>query len=283
MPNLTSWLLHVMANILTFETSSSGVFVGIAQSAMTAVALVLVLMFAVRCSQAVELGQSPQVGGYLHIGLKLGLCLGVLAAWNIPAPGLGSPIGTWIPNMGIKLAQLIGWDGAQGFATNLASWSGLEMPGAGFSVGVLMWILAQLILIITTVLMAIVLVGPFVIVGLLVIIGPIFVVMWPVPELTVYARGYVRCLVTYSLVPVIVAAAFRVITQIVMPSVGQLGGVVTSVEGALPQAFLLCLSLLATIWVMVTCVSVANHVTSGSSGAGLGWLTAGVAAAKSML
>src|ERR1043165_1955020 len=121
MLNLTSWILHVMANILTFETSSSGVFVGIAQSAMTAVGLVLVMMFAVRAHQAVESGQPAYVGGYLTVGLKLGLCLAVLGAWNFPAPGLGSPIGTWIPNQGIHLAQVIGWVGAQDVAQNMVS------------------------------------------------------------------------------------------------------------------------------------------------------------------
>src|SRR5712692_8660997 len=97
MLNLTSWLLGVMANILSFESASSGVFIGIAQSSMAAVGLVLVMMFSLRAAQSIEYGQAPQIGGYLTIGLKLGLCLAVVGAWSIPAPGLGSPIGTFIP------------------------------------------------------------------------------------------------------------------------------------------------------------------------------------------
>lgn len=283
MLNLTSWLLGVMANILAFESSSSSVFIGVAQSAMTAVGLVLVMMFAARASQSLEHGGTVPVGGFITIGLKLGLCLAVVGAWNLPTPGLGAPLGTWIPNLGIHLAQLVGWDGAQEIAKNVASWSGMEIPGTGLSSGVIYWLLAQLVLFSATVALVLVLAGPLAIVAGLIVIGPLFVPMWIVPELTACSRGYLRCLITYSLVPVIASAAMRAIAQILLPSVGQLSGTVTSVEAALPQIFMLCLSLVATIWILVTCVKVANHITSGSSGTGTGWLGAGFAAVRAML
>lgn len=283
MLNLTSWILGVMANILSFETASSGLFVGVAQSAMTAVGLVLVMMFAAKASQSLEYGGTVPVGGFITIGLKLGLCLAVVGSWTFSAPGLGSPLGTFIPNLGIRFAQMIGWSGAQDIASNVASWSGMEMPGTGLSNGTVYWLLAQVILLAANLSLALVLIGPLSIVAGLILIGPLFVPMWIVPELTACARGYLRCLITYSLVPVIAAAAMRIIAQILLPSVGQLSGPVTSVETALPQIFMLCISLVATIWILVTCVKVANHITSGSSGAGTGWLGAGFAAVRAML
>ncbi len=283
MLNITSWLLGVMGNILSFESGSSSMFVGIAQSAMTSVGMLLVIMFGLRAGQSLELGQVYPMGGYLRIVLQLGLCFAVVRSWAIPAPGLGQPLGTFIPNLGIHFAQMIGWSGAQDIAQNITSWSGMEAPGLFFSSATLYWLLAQVILLLSTILLACVLVGPMAIVAVLIIIGPIFIPMWPLPELTAHARGYLRCLITYSLVPVIAAACMRVIAQVILPSVGQLGTVATSVEAAVPQVFMLLMSLVATIFAMLSCVGIANHVTSGSSGSGTGWMSAGFTAVRMLL
>ncbi len=283
MLNVTSWLLGVMQNILSFESGSGGLFVGVARAAMTSVGLVLVLMFGLRAGKSIELGEAFPVGGYLHIGFNMSVCYFVIGSWVIPVPGLGQPLGTFIPNLGIRFAQMIGWSGAQDIARNITSWSGMEFPGWTSGNACLYWLLAQVVLLLATILLACVLVGPLAIVAVLIIIGPIFIPMWPLPELTAHARGYLRCLITYSLVPVIAAACMRVIAQVILPSVGQLGTVATSVETAVPQVFMLLMSLVATIFAMLSCVRIANHVTSGSSGSGTGWMSAGFTAVRMLL
>ncbi len=283
MLNITSWLLGVMQHILAFESGSSGMFVGIARAAMTSVGVVLVIMFGLRAIKSVELGQSYPMGGYLHIGLQLAVCFSVVRSWVTPAYGLSQPLGTFIPNLGIHFAQIIGWSGAEDIARNITSWSGMEAPGLFFSTTTLYWLLAQVVLLLATIMLACVLVGPLAIVAVLIILGPLFIPMWPLPELTAHARGYLRCLITYSLVPVIAASCMRVIAQVILPSVGQLGTVATSVETAVPQVFMLLMSLVATIFAMLSCVRIANHVTSGSSGSGTGWMSAGFTAVRMLL
>ncbi len=283
MLNITSWLLGVMQHILDFESGSSGMFIGVARAAMTSVGVVLVIMFGLRAIKSVELGQAYPMGGYIHIGFQLGVCFAVVGSWVSPAPGLGQPLGTFIPNLGIRFAQMVGWSGAQDIAQNITSWSGMEAPGLFFSTTTLYWLLAQVVLLLATILLACVLVGPLAIVAVLIILGPLFIPMWPLPELTAHARGYLRCLITYSLVPVIAATCMRVIAQVILPSVAQMGTVVTSVEAAVPQVFMLLISLVATIFAMLSCVRVANHITSGSSGSGTGWMSAGFTAIRMLL
>src|ERR1019366_8629435 len=119
-----------------------------------------------------------------------------LGSWTVPAPGLGSPIGTWIPNQGLMLARIVTWSGAQQVGQSLSSWAGMEVPSGMFiSIGTFYWIFSQIFLLFACLLLGVVLVGPALVVAAHVIIGPIFVVMWPVPELTAYARGYLRSLI----------------------------------------------------------------------------------------
>lgn len=283
MLNFTSWLMGIEASLLAFETGSSGIFVSIAASAVTGFAIVMVCMYGIRALQAIESGEGMPLTGFFVLMLKFGLCLFVILAWNVPAPGLGVPIGTWIPNEGLHLAQLIGWNGAQQVASSINSWAAMETPMSIFSLGWIWWLMAEIWLFLASVLLAIILVGPLLFVAVLVIIGPLFIPMWPVPELTSYARGYVRCLITYSLVPVIAAATLTVMAQIILPSLDQFASGAMSVETALPKAFLLCVSLAVSVWGLMEVISRANHIMSGSAGSGLGWFTAGLAMAKGML
>lgn len=280
--NFTNWILGIQSAILLLETGSAGILVGVAQSAVTAMGIVLICMFGLRAAQSIEHGQPAAVGGIVVIALKLGLCFAVLGAWTIPAPGLGAPIGTWIPNEGLKLARFITWDGAQTVATSLASWGGMESPGGAFiSIGTIYWICAQVFLLVASLMLAVVIVGPQVIVTGMIIIGPIFVPMWPIPELTAYARGYVRALVTYSLVPPLAAIVLLVIGSL-LSKLNTGFGIATSVEDYLPRVLGLCVVLFISLWAMVKVVKTASEIMTGSAGSGLGWIAGGAAAVKTL-
>jgi hypothetical protein len=283
MLNLVPWLLGVMQNVLTFEVGTSNIFVGVAESAATALAILLILLFGLRAYQAVEQGQPPSVGGYFVIALKLGACLFAVTFWNVPAPGLGSPIGTWVPNFGLHLAQLLGWSGAQQVGQNIQSWAGMEIPNQWLSVGTFWWVLSQVFLFLASVALVLVLLGPLVILAAMIVIGPVFVMMWPIPEMTAYARGYVRSLITYSLVPVVAAAVLNVIANIVLPSLSQAATLAVSVEQGLTASFMLCLSLVVGLIAILGSIKVSSQIMSGSAGSGIGWLTGAAAAVKAAL
>jgi hypothetical protein len=277
MLNFTAWMIGIEGYLLNFVAGNSGLFLGIAQSAVTGFAIVLLCMYGMKALQAVESGEGMRLMGLFTLFLKLGLVLFVIIYWVIPAPGLGVPIGTYIPNKGLYFAQLIGWNGAQTAATNMMSYAGMEVP-VFLSGAWLWWLIAQIFLFLDSVFLFLVLIGPLMFEAVLVCVGPIFVVMWPIPELTGIARGYFRCLITYSIVPIIAAELLNITAQILLPSLNGLESAAIPIEQALPRLVGLCVMYALSVVAMVYVTKLASHVASGSAGAGNEWLAAGVAA-----
>ena len=276
--DFTPWLLGIESELLTFMTSTGGVLIGTARAAVASLALATIIILFLRAHSEAN---QPPLGGVFSLLWKFGLCLMILGAWNVPAPGLGSPIGTWIPNQGLNLARLIGWEGAQDCMKHIASWSGIEAPSSVFSIAAVYWLMTLGLLLFAALVLAVILIGPLMMVAVLVVVGPIFVPMWPVPELNGYARGYLRCLITYSLVPVVAAATLRVCANIVIPSSSAVLSL--SAEDALPKAFMLCVGLAVGLVAMVFCIKISNHIMSGSAGHGSGWFVAGISALRRLL
>ena len=277
--NFAGWILSVQHAILNLETTYSSVLLGVSQSAALGMLMVLLISVALRSSKSGE----PPAAPFLMVVMRTGLVLAVLSAWTVTPAGLAYPIGTWIPNEGLFLARLISWDGAQNVSMSLSSWGGMEVPGGAFiSVGTIYWLFAQVFLLLASLALGIVIVGPQVIVTALIVIGPIFVVMWPLPELTAYARGYVRCLITYSLVPPLAAVVLLGIGYI-LKLLNTGFGVATSVENYLPHVFGLCLSMCLGLWAMVRVVKFSSEIMTGSASGGIGWIAGAATAVKAFL